>query len=109
MIEPGYIATNLANVASELMAPYADKIGAGPYAKVYAGAFAGASSARSKSKTTAEGCARVMLEAIEAARPKPRYGGTSLARSVKWAKRVLTDSMMDSILRRRYGIVRADC
>ena len=109
LIEPGYIATNLANVAAELMAPYADKIAAGPYAKVYAGAFAGASSARSKSKTTAEGCARVMLEAIEAARPKPRYGVTSLARSVKWAKRVLTDSMMDSILRRRYGIVRADC
>jgi NAD(P)-dependent dehydrogenase (short-subunit alcohol dehydrogenase family) len=109
LIEPGYIATNLANVAVELMAPYADKIAAGPYAKVYAGAFAGASSARSKSKTTAEDCARVMLEAIEAPRPKPRYGVTSLARSVKWAKRVLTDSMMDSILRRRYGIVRADC
>ena len=105
LIEPGYITTNLANVAAELMQPYADKIASGPYAKVYAGAFAGASSARSNSKTTAEDCARIMLEAIEVSRPKPRYGVTPLARTVKWAKRLLTDSMMDGILRRRYGIV----
>src|ERR1700726_3768177 len=106
LIEPGYIATNLANVAAELMAPYADKIAAGPYAKVYAGAFAGASSARKKSKTTTEDCARVMLRAIEAASPKARYGVTPLATMAKWAKRLLPDSAIDSIIRRRYGIVR---
>jgi NAD(P)-dependent dehydrogenase (short-subunit alcohol dehydrogenase family) len=106
LIEPGYIVTNLQNIAAELMEPYAEKITAGPYAKIYAGAFGGSSSARKKSKTTAEDCARVMLEAIEAPRPKARYGVTPLASSVKWAKRLLSDSMVDSIVRRRYGIIR---
>jgi NAD(P)-dependent dehydrogenase (short-subunit alcohol dehydrogenase family) len=106
LIEPGYIVTNLQNVAAELGKPYEEKIQSGPYAKVYAGAFAGASSARSKSKTTPEDCARVMLEAVEAERPKPRYGVTPLARTVKIAKRLLSDSAIDAILRRRYGIKR---
>jgi NAD(P)-dependent dehydrogenase (short-subunit alcohol dehydrogenase family) len=106
LIEPGYIVTNLANIAAALMEPYAQQIKSGPYAEIYAGAFAGASSARAESKTTAEDCAHVMLKAIESRRPKPRYGVTSLARSVKWAKRLLSDSMMDAILRHRYGIVR---
>jgi NAD(P)-dependent dehydrogenase (short-subunit alcohol dehydrogenase family) len=108
LIEPGYIVTNLANTAAALMEPYADKIKSGPYARIYAGAFAGSSSARTKSKTTPEDCARVMLKAIEAPRPKPRYGVTPLARSVKLAKRLLTDSMIDAIVRRRYGITRED-
>jgi NAD(P)-dependent dehydrogenase (short-subunit alcohol dehydrogenase family) len=106
LIEPGYIVTNLQNIAAELMEPYAKKITAGPYARIYSGAFAGATSARKKSKTTPEDCARVMLDAIEAPNPRPRYGVTSLARTVKWAKRLLPDSTMDAILRRRYGIVR---
>jgi NAD(P)-dependent dehydrogenase (short-subunit alcohol dehydrogenase family) len=106
LIEPGYIVTNIQNVAERLMAPYAAKISSGPYAKIYAGAFRGATSARGKSGTTAEDCARIMLEAIEAPRPKPRYGVTSLARLVKWSKRLLPDSAVDALIRRRYGIVR---
>ena len=106
LIEPGYIVTNLANTSAELIEPYAEKITAGPYAKIYSGAFAGASSARKKSKTTAEDCARVMLGAIEARNPKARYGVTWLATLAKWAKRLLPDSTIDSIIRRRYGIVR---
>jgi NAD(P)-dependent dehydrogenase (short-subunit alcohol dehydrogenase family) len=106
LIEPGYIVTNLQNTAAELMEPYADKITAGPYARIYSGAFAGATSARKKSKTTAEDCARVMLAAIEAPNPKARYGVTSLATLVKWAKRLLPDSAIDALIRRRYGIVR---
>src|SRR5450432_2728682 len=106
LIEPGYIVTNLANTAAALMEPYADKIKSGPYAKIYAGAFAGSSSARTKSKTTPEDCAHIMLKAIEAPHPKPRYGVTPLARSVKWAKRLFSDRMIDSVIRRRYGITR---
>src|ERR1700719_1015199 len=106
LIEPGYIMTNLQNTAAELIEPYADKITAGPYARIYSGAFAGATSARKKSKTTAEDCARVMLAAIEATNPKARYGVTSLATMAKWAKRLLPDRAIDSIIRRRYGIVR---
>ena len=106
LIEPGYIVTNIQNVAADLMAPYAAEIKSGPYAKIYAGALAGASSARGKSNATVEDCARVMLEAIEARRPRARYGVTSLATLVKWAKRLLSDSAIDAMLRRRYGIVR---
>jgi NAD(P)-dependent dehydrogenase (short-subunit alcohol dehydrogenase family) len=106
LIEPGYIVTNLQNIAAELMEPYAEKITAGPYNRIYSGAFGGANSARKKSKTTPWDCARVMLEAIETPRPKPRYGVTPLASTVKWAKRLLSDSAIDSLVRRRYGIVR---
>jgi NAD(P)-dependent dehydrogenase (short-subunit alcohol dehydrogenase family) len=108
LIEPGYIVTNIQTVAEELMAPYAEKIAAGAYSKIYAGASRGATGARKKSGTTAQDCARVMVEAIEAARPKPRYGVTSLARLVKWSKRLLPDSAVDALIRRRYGIVREE-
>jgi NAD(P)-dependent dehydrogenase (short-subunit alcohol dehydrogenase family) len=106
LIEPGYIMTNLQNTAAELMESYVDKITAGPYARIYSGAFAGATSARKKSKTTAEDCARVILTAIEASNPKARYGVTPLATMAKWAKRLLPDSAIDTLIRRRYGIVR---
>jgi NAD(P)-dependent dehydrogenase (short-subunit alcohol dehydrogenase family) len=106
LIEPGYIVTNLQNIAAELMEPYADKITAGPYARIYSGAYAGTTSARKKSKTTPEDCARVMLKAIEASSPKARYGVTPLATMAKWAKRLLPDSAIDAVIRRRYGIVR---
>jgi NAD(P)-dependent dehydrogenase (short-subunit alcohol dehydrogenase family) len=106
LIEPGYIVTNLQNIAAELMEPYAEKITAGPYSRIYSGAFDGASRARKKSKTTAEDCARVVLAAIEAPNPRARYGVTPLATLVKWSKRLLSDRAMDAILRRRYGISR---
>ena len=61
---------------------------------------------RSDSRTTPEDCARVMLHAIEARSPKPRYGVTPLARLVKFGKRFLTDKGMDAILRSKYGITR---
>jgi hypothetical protein len=47
-----------------------------------------------------------MLEAIETPRPKARYGVTSLATFAKWAKRLLSDSAADRMIRRRYGITR---
>jgi NAD(P)-dependent dehydrogenase (short-subunit alcohol dehydrogenase family) len=104
LIEPGYIMTGLQKSAAELSKPYVQK--GGPYAPLYARFFTNVNETRSKSKTTPEDCARVMLRAIETPRPKPRYGVTSLAPFVKWSKRLLTDSAMDTMLRRRYGIVR---
>jgi NAD(P)-dependent dehydrogenase (short-subunit alcohol dehydrogenase family) len=104
LIEPGYIITGIQKAAAELSKPYVQK--SGPYASLYARFFANVNDTRAKSKTTAENCARVMLHAIETPRPKPRYGVTSLAPFVKWSKRLLTDSAMDAMLRRRYGIRR---
>jgi NAD(P)-dependent dehydrogenase (short-subunit alcohol dehydrogenase family) len=104
LIEPGYIMTGLQKAAAELSRPYVQK--GSPYASLYARFFSSVNDTRTKSKTTPEDCARVMLHAIETPRPKPRYGVTSLAPFVKWSKRLLTDSAMDAMLRRRYGIVR---
>jgi len=106
LIEPGYIVTNIQQTAVQLVQPYQEKIQNGPYAKVYAGSWSGAKSSRAKSKTTPEDCARIILMAIEAPKPKARYGVTPLATTLKWAKRLLPDSAIDAMIRRRYGIVR---
>jgi len=106
LIEPGYIVTNIQQTAVQLVQPYQEKIQNGPCAKVYAGSWSGAKSSRAKSKTTPEDCARIILMAIEAPKPKARYGVTPLATTLKWAKRLLPDSAIDAMIRRRYGIVR---
>jgi NAD(P)-dependent dehydrogenase (short-subunit alcohol dehydrogenase family) len=104
LIEPGYIITGIQKAATELSKPYVQR--GGPYAALYARFFTSVNDTRAKSKTTPEDCARVMLHAIETRNPKPRYGVTSLALFVKWSKRLLTDSAMDAIFRRRYGVTR---
>jgi NAD(P)-dependent dehydrogenase (short-subunit alcohol dehydrogenase family) len=104
LIEPGYIVTNFQQTATALAKPYVDAAKSSPYEKVYSGAWSGANKGRGESKTTPEDCARVMLHAIETPSPKARYGVTPLARLVKFGKRFLTDGMMDSILRKKYGI-----
>lgn len=104
LIEPGYILTNFQQTAKELAGPYVTAAKDGPYAAVYAGAWTGANAGRGESNTTPEDCARVMLEAIEAQNPKARYGVTPLATFAKWAKRLLSDGMMDAFLRRKYGV-----
>jgi len=104
LIEPGYIITGIQKTAAEFSKPYFEK--GGPYAGLYARFFANVSETRAKSKTAPEDCARVMLRAIQTPRPKPRYGVTSLSPFVKWSKRLLTDSAVDAMLRRRYGVTR---
>lgn len=106
LIEPGYIVTNIQQVAVELTQSYREKIKTGPYAKLYAGAWSGAKVSRAKSGATPEDCARIMIGAIESPNPKPRYGVTPLATAVKWAKRLLPDTAIDAMIRRRYGITR---
>jgi NAD(P)-dependent dehydrogenase (short-subunit alcohol dehydrogenase family) len=108
LIEPGYIMTNFQEAAKELGQEYVDKAAASPYAKVYSGALEGASSSRKESKTTPEDCARVMLGAIEASHPKARYTVTPLAKWVAFGRRVLPDTLLDSFLRRKFGIERQE-
>lgn len=104
LIQPGYIVTNIQPTAMELTQSYKEQFKNGPYAKIYASYLGSATSTRAKSKTTPEDCARVMLKAIEAPRPKARYGVTSLATFAKLAKWLLTDRAADRLIRRRYGI-----
>ena len=104
LIQPGYIMTGIQSTAMNLAQPYQEKFKTGPYASIYASYLGNATSTRAQSKTTPEDCARVMLKAIEAPRPKARYGVTPLATFAKWSRRLLTDSAADRIIRRRYGI-----
>jgi len=106
LIEPGYIVTNIQQTALELAQSYEKEFKSGPYARIYRTYWSNATSTRAQSKTTPEDCARVMLKAIEAPRPKARYGVTSLATFAKWAKRLLSDRAADRMIRRRYGIAR---
>ena len=106
LIEPGYIVTGIQQAASELSKPYMDKMNSGPYAPLYSQFLESVTESRAKSKTTPEDCARVILQAIEAANPRIRYGVTQLATVAKWCKRLLSDKAVDAIFRRRFGIVR---
>jgi len=106
LIQPGYIVTNIQPTAMKLAQSYQREIETGPYAKIYANYLGSASSTRAKSKTTPEDCALIMLKAIEAPRPKARYGVTPLATFAKCAKWLLTDSAADRLIRQRFGIAR---
>jgi NAD(P)-dependent dehydrogenase (short-subunit alcohol dehydrogenase family) len=108
LIEPGYIVTNFQQTAKALAEPYVEAAKAGPYAKIYSGAWSGANKGRGDSKTTPEDCARVIQEAIESPHPKARYPVTSLARWVSFGRRILPDTILDSFLRRKYGILREE-
>jgi len=50
----------------------------------------------------------VMLEAIEASHPKARYTVTPLAKWAALGKRLLPDTLLDSFLRRKFGIIREE-
>lgn len=106
LIEPGYIVTGIQQAALELSRPYAKKMKNGPYASLYARFSERVSDSRTKSKTTPEDCAEVILRAIEARRPKPRYLVTPLATAAKWMKLLLPDRALDAVFRRRFKIVR---
>jgi NAD(P)-dependent dehydrogenase (short-subunit alcohol dehydrogenase family) len=106
LIEPGYIVTSFQQTAKDLAKDYVEAAPKGPYAKIYSGAWEGANKGRGSSKTTPEDCARVMLEAIEASHPNARYPVTSLAKWASFGRRILPDSVMDSLLRRKFGITR---
>jgi NAD(P)-dependent dehydrogenase (short-subunit alcohol dehydrogenase family) len=106
LIEPGYIVTGIQQAALELTRSYTEKFKSSPYSQLYARFFASAKDSRARSKTTPEDCARVMLEAIEAAHPKARYGVTPSATAIRWCKRLLTDAALDRMVRKRFGIMR---
>lgn len=107
LIEPGYIVTNFQQTAKDLAEPYAEAAATGPYAKVYRAALAGGNRGRTASRTTPEDCARVIREAIETSHPKARYTVTPMARWVSFGKRILPDTLLDSFMRRRFGIERS--
>jgi len=106
LIEPGYIHTSFQQTAKELARTRIENAKSSPYAKVYAGAWAGAEQGRGRSKTSPEDCARVILKAIEAAHPKARYPVTALTKWLSIGKRILPDTILDRIMRKRFAIAK---
>ncbi len=107
LIEPGYIVTNFQQTAKDLAGPYVEAAEKGPYANVYRGASEGGNRGRSSSRTTPEDCARVIAEAIQTSHPKARYTVTPMAGWVSFGRRILPDTLLDSFMRRRFGIERS--
>ena len=106
LIQPGYIVTGIQKASAELSRAYFENKNNSPYASLYERFSKSVNVSRAKSRSTPEDCARVVLRAMEAASPKPRYGVTGLAAVAKWLKRLLSDSAADAIFRRRFGITR---
>jgi NAD(P)-dependent dehydrogenase (short-subunit alcohol dehydrogenase family) len=106
LTEPGYIVTSFQQTAKELARPYIGRAQSSPYATVYAGAMAGSEEGRQQSRSKPDDCAKVILKAIEAKHPKARYTVTPMAKWLSIGKRILSDSMLDSIMRKRFGIAR---
>jgi len=101
LIEPGYIPTGFQATSTELSSSYGQ---GSPYQGVYANARALRQRGVKASRDTPEDCARVVLRAIRARRPRARYGVTPTAWIVPLLRRVLTDGMIDRVLIRWYGL-----
>jgi NAD(P)-dependent dehydrogenase (short-subunit alcohol dehydrogenase family) len=106
LIEPGYIETGIQQASADLSKTYLETRDTGPYAKIYGKSRNARDASRASSGTTPEDCARVILRAVEAENPKPRYEVTRLAMGVKWGKRLLPDRLLDAMIRRSTGITR---
>lgn len=106
LIEPGYIVTGIQQASADLSKTYLETRASGPYAKIYGKSRNARNASRASSGTTPEDCARVILRAVEAKNPKPRYEVTRLAMGVKWGKRLLPDRLLDAMIRRSTGITR---
>ncbi len=106
LIEPGYIPTGFQKISGDLSSNYFHAAESGPYAAMYANAALATGKGQQNSRTTPEDFARIVLRAIEASHPKPRYTVTTLAAVARWAKRILSDRLIDAALRKRYRLRR---
>jgi NAD(P)-dependent dehydrogenase (short-subunit alcohol dehydrogenase family) len=109
LIEPGYIETNIKRTALELSSSYAGRAASSPYAGIYQPVFTWAKTSN-HSRTSPEDCARVVLSAIEDARPRTRYLVTRGAKAWILARRLLSDRALDWLTRKVFGLneLRAD-
>jgi len=107
LIEPGYIPTNMGNASLELSQAYAGQAERSPYAAVYQGFRRSWKKATARPTLTPEDCARVILRAVREVPPKARYTVMRHAWLVGFARRFLTDRVLDRMTLRQYGLDRA--
>src|SRR3970282_1729566 len=87
LIEPGYIPTGFQSVATAISSDYVAGAERSPYAPIYKAYGRRVRRSEAKVRDTPEECARVILRAMRATPPKPRYTVTSQARWGSFGKR----------------------
>jgi NAD(P)-dependent dehydrogenase (short-subunit alcohol dehydrogenase family) len=102
LIEPGYIATNIKRAAAELSLAYGSGAERSPYRKLYRSLLG--SSQDGSSRDAPEDCARLVLRAIRATTPRPRYVMTRHAKAQILGKRLLSDRAMDRWFRKIFAL-----
>jgi len=96
-IQPGPIDTRFADRARSIVGPLIAR--PGPYRAFYANAERAMDGDFRRGHLPPDRVARVILDAIEAARPRPRYAVTWLARVLIPLKRALPDRWLDFMMR----------
>jgi NAD(P)-dependent dehydrogenase (short-subunit alcohol dehydrogenase family) len=102
VVEPGPIDTRFDERARFLVTPLLGR--PGPYHELYAGAERAMDGDFQRGKRPASVVARVILDAIESRRPRPRYRVTSMARTLIPLSRLLPARWIDGLLRRSLRI-----
>ena len=106
LIEPGFIPTSMGSTAIELSSEYVTGAQTSPYRAVYEGFQAGWRERTANTKYVPEDCARVVLRAVRDTPPRPRYPVTSSAHVLRWMKRLVSDTAIDNMIAKRFGITR---
>lgn len=96
-VEPGPIDTRFADRARSIVGPLISK--PGPYRGFYANAERAMDGDFRRGHLPPEAVARVVVDAIESARPRPRYTVTWLARALILLKWLLPDRWLDRMMR----------
>jgi NAD(P)-dependent dehydrogenase (short-subunit alcohol dehydrogenase family) len=95
LIEPGYIPTGFQGTAREMSSEYVKNVEHSAYARLYTNYGRNYRKSTATAKDTPEDCARVILRAVSAERPRARYTVTQRARILSVAKRFLPDAFLD--------------
>lgn len=98
LVEPGPIETRFGDRARSSVAPLLSR--PGPYREIYALAERAMDVEFQRGKLPAGAVARVIVDAIESARPRPRYPVGQMARALIALRRVLPDRWLDGQMRR---------
>ena len=94
IVEPGPIVTRFGQTARSLVQPLLSR-GGGPYAGFYRGAERAMDVDFQRGKRPPEVVARIVLKAIESAKPRTRYPVTAMARMYIPLRRLLPDRLFD--------------
>lgn len=97
LIEPGIIPTNINRAGAELSAAYIGNAAASPYARIYLGFLKMWQERVARAKTTPDDCAKVILQAIRANSPRPRYRVTREAKMTMALRWLLSDRQLDRL------------